>query len=233
MVVITILILSFSTSGMSQKNDSTRVKNIYKFSLSKLIPYQLFLGYERIVSDRFSLNAQAGLLGKALYLETINELNKAYYIKPETVGSSWYAGRRAPVKLGYQLNLEIRYYPFEFEENLFIGARGGYQYANFGKDLRVKLHAEVSQSSLAFKTINAKQNSYFYGTTIGANFTFGEKMALECYFLLGRRYSEIINPVPSEPNPDFPNRFSDFYKHHLNPVDKFHFEFGLNIGFGQ
>ena len=120
--VLTILILSIATAGTSQENERTPIKNIYKISLSKPFVGQYFLGYERMVSNHFSLNSQIGYLGKAFYFETLSDLNDHSYIRTEKTPRSELFNKRTPTN-GFQINLEFRYYPFGLETAFFIGAR--------------------------------------------------------------------------------------------------------------
>ncbi len=237
---MSIFMLSIATSGISQDYDENyeyeedQIKEIYKIGLGKILVSQFFFGYERVVSDHFSLNAQAGYLIKAFYLETLSEMNRTLHIRTQKTPGSQFFKRRTSTSFGAQINLELRYYPFKFEGKFFIGIKGGYQYANFGDDLKVTLYIDVLGDSLNSKVIDTKQNSYFYGGTIGSNFILREKRTLEFYLVVGRRHSQLINPEPFVPDLNFQGTYMvGFQNNHLNPVDKLHLEFGIYLGIGK
>ncbi len=243
MIVITILMLSIATTGISQKYDNFyeygegQIKDIYKFGIGKLFVRQFFFGYERLVSDQFSITSQVGFLGKAFYLETLSEMNgiKTFgYIRTEKTPTSDFFHKRTFTNFGCQINFGIRYYPSGLEEIFFLGVRGGYQYADFGNDLEVFYYDNVRGSRLSSKILDIKQNSYFYGGSFGANLILGEKTALEFYLLIGRRYSKLIAPEFIEviPNPAG-STFGKFQNNHLNSIHRIHFELGIYLGIGQ
>jgi len=69
---------------------------------------------------------------------------------------------------------------------------------------------------------------------LGFNCIIGKKKktALEFYLLVARRYSELIDPTPFVPTPNYPY-YEKFRKNHLNPVDRIHLELGVYLGIGQ
>lgn len=231
--IITILLLGIFTPGISQEDDTPQVRNIYKFGLGKLLAGQFFLGYERVVSDHFSISAQVGFVRKAFYLESLSKLNLnaiPYGIRTEKTPYGQYIPKRTPTDFGSQINLEFRFYPKKLGNKFFLGARVGYRYVNFGNNLKINYRNSFGDLA-ASKNLDAKQNVYCYGMTIGCNMILGEKTALEIYLLVGGTHIELNNPKPIQviPNPVGPT-YDRFLNNHLNPVKKLHLELGVFIG---
>lgn len=242
-IAISFFMLSIATSVIGQdydehyENGNEEIKNVYKIGVGKVFVGQFFFGYERIVSDYFSINSQVGYLRKAFYLETLSEMNKlgssGGYIRTENTPNSDYFHKRTTTKFGCQLNFGLRYYPSGVDERFFLEVRGGYQYADFGNDIKVFYDIDIRGSRLSSKVLDIKQNSYFYNVILGNNFIFGEDKTIEFYLSIGRRFGKLINPETIEviPNPNG-STFAGFKNNHLNPIHRMHFEFGVYLGFG-
>jgi len=228
------LILFIVTSGKSQKNDSILIKNYYKIGFTKFFNKQYFFGYERILSNNFSLNAQLGILGRVHYIETLSKQNSGGGITTNRTLRNDYFTKRTNVNWGGQLNLELKYYFLGLRNNIYIGFKSGFQYADFGKNLEVKLRDGLRGSCLHTKILepNPRQATSFIGGTIGLGLFASKKLVFDSYLFVGRRQTKLINgerlPIT---NINF--MWEDFINNHLNPVDKIAVEVGMYLGFGK
>jgi len=188
-----------------------------RLDLVRLAQKQLIVGYEMGHLPHFSFGGDLGYLRRAFYLEVLDDEFPSQSIRTEEdLQFNSNRVKRSDLKFGLQFNAYYRVYRKPTHDGVFLGVKGGFQYADFGDDITVYFQNFEFGGPLVEKKLSPRQRMFFGGLEFGYNLRLPGRANYEISLLGGRQVLELINPQRIETGGTPINTL--FLNNHLNAV---------------